>query len=77
MMKIAYVGLDVHADSIAVAVAEGGRGGELRSLGVVRGTAALVKLVGKAVGGGKRVRYCYEAGPTGYALYWELTKLGF
>jgi hypothetical protein len=22
------------------------------------------------------VRVCYEAGPTGYALYWQLTKLG-
>ena len=28
-----YVGLDVHAQTIAIAVAEGGRDGEVRSLG--------------------------------------------
>ena len=30
-----FVGLDVHADSIAVAVAESGRDGEVRSLGMI------------------------------------------
>jgi len=33
------------------------------------------KLVGK-LGGAKRLRVCYEAGPTGYALYWQLAALG-
>jgi transposase len=28
------------------------------------------------LGGGKNLKVCYEAGPTGYALYWQLTKLG-
>ena len=33
------------------------------------------KLIEK-LGGGKNLKVCYEAGPTGNALYWQLTKLG-
>ena len=71
-----YLGIDVHADSLAVAVAEPGRRAEVRSLGTVPNTPAAVRrLVGK-LGGAAGLRACYEAGPCGYALYWELTKLG-
>ena len=35
MKKIMYVGLDVHAETSAVAVAECGRDGEVRSLGTI------------------------------------------
>jgi hypothetical protein len=34
MDTITYVGLDVHKATVAVAVAEGGRGGEVRQVGV-------------------------------------------
>ena len=34
MDSITYVGLDVHKATVSVAVAEGGRGGEVRQLGV-------------------------------------------
>ena len=34
MNFITYVGLDVHEATVSVAVAEGGRGGEVRQLGV-------------------------------------------
>ena len=34
MGSIAFVGMDVHKATIAVAVAEGGRGGEVRQLGI-------------------------------------------
>jgi transposase len=69
-----FVGFDVHADTIAVAVAEPGRG-EVRSLGIIPNDAASIrKLIQKL--GRKDLRVCYEAGPTGFALYWQLAELG-
>jgi transposase len=70
-----FLGLDVHAETIAVAVAEGGRDGEVRSLGIIPNDGGAVRrLVGRL--GKKNLRACYEAGPTGFALYWQLTELG-
>ena len=69
-----FVGLDVHAETIAVAVAEPGRG-EVRSLGIIPNDPASVrKLIQKL--GKKNLKTCYEAGPTGFALYWQLAELG-
>lgn len=74
MSKLRFVGLDVHADTIAVAVAE--PGGEVRSVGTIPNRRESVrKLIGK-LGPAKEIRACYEAGPTGYVLYWQLTQLG-
>ena len=69
-----FIGLDVHAETIAVAVAEGRN--QVRSLGTIANRAEAVgRLVGK-LGKLSEVKVCYEAGPTGYALYWQLTQLG-
>jgi len=74
MSKIRFVGLDVHADTIAVAIAE--PNGEVRSMGTIPNRLESVrKLVGK-LAPAKQLRACYEAGPTGYILYWQLTALG-
>lgn len=70
-----FVGLDVHAETIAVAIAEGRD--EVRSLGIIPNRPEAVRrLLGK-LGKPATLRVCYEAGPTGYALFWQLTKLGF
>jgi transposase len=71
-----FVGLDVHADSIAVAVAEEGRAGEVRSLGIIPNRRESVRQLVKRLDGPKGLRLCYEAGPTGFALYWHLVELG-
>ncbi len=74
MSKVRFVGLDVHADTIAVAVAE--PTGEIRNLGIIHNKLESIrKLTGK-LGPAQHLKVCYEAGPTGYVLYWQLTTLG-
>jgi len=69
-----FVGMDVHAETIAVAVAEGRD--QVRSLGTIANRPeAIRRLLGK-LGDPAKLKVCYEAGPTGYALYWQLTRLG-
>jgi transposase len=66
--------MDVHAETIAVAVAE--PDGEVRSLGTIANRAESVRKLVKKLGPAEHLRACYEAGPTGYVLYWQLTELG-
>jgi transposase len=69
-----YVGLDVHAETIAVAVAASD--GSVRELGTIRHRPEAVRKLITKLGGPAQLRVCYEAGPTGYPLYWQLTALG-
>ena len=75
-MGYAYVGLDVHKETIAVAVARPD-GGEVTSLGVIANRPAAVgKLLAQLSPKGQVLELCYEAGPCGYGLYRTLVELG-
>ena len=78
MTNALYVGLDVHRDTIAVAVAEEGRRGEIRFFGTIANKAdSVLRLTKQLTASGKVPTFCYEAGPCGYGLHRHLTKLGF
>jgi transposase len=74
MTKLRFVGLDVHAETIAVAVADSG--GEVRSWGIIPNRIESVRKMVVKLGPVEKLKCCYEAGPTGYVLYWQLTQLG-
>jgi len=69
-----FVGLDVHAETIAAAVAE--KDGEVRTLGIIPNRLQSIRELLPKLGEPGTWRACYEAGPTGYTLYWQLTQLG-
>ena len=74
MSNVRFIGLDVHAETIAVAVAE--PNGEVRSVGVIPNRPESIRKLVKKLGPAAQLRVCYEAGPTGYVVYWQLTALG-
>jgi transposase len=73
-LKVRYVGLDVHAEAIAVAVAESDA--TVRELGAIANRPEAVRKLMAKLGSPAALRVCYEAGPTGYALCWRCPALG-
>ncbi|HEX3045864.1 MAG TPA: IS110 family transposase [Bacillota bacterium] len=70
-----FIGLDVHKNTISVAIAYAA-GGEVIFMGVIPNTPdAIMKLV-KKLGKPETLYFCYEAGPCGYEIHRQLTKLG-
>ena len=73
----AFVGIDTAKARNAVAVAEGGRDGEIRYLGEFDNTPdGVLKLIRKLADRYETLHVCYEAGPTGYGLYRQVLALG-
>lgn len=63
--------------TIAVCVAEAGRGGEVRFVGEIPNEpGALDKLAARLGRGGWSLRFVYEAGPCGYGVYRHLRRRG-
>ncbi|HME19919.1 MAG TPA: IS110 family transposase [Acetobacteraceae bacterium] len=73
-----FVGMDVHKETIVIAVTAAGESGKAMPYGTIPNTtAALEKLVGKLrKAGSGPLRFCYEAGPCGYGVHRTLTRLG-
>jgi len=71
-----YIGLDVHKETIAVAIAPGATT-EVRNYGIIGGTLeALDKLIRKLSLQNIQLRFVYEAGPCGYVIYRHLKSKG-
>lgn len=73
-----FIGLDVSKETIAVAIAEGGRRGQVRFYGTISSKPeAVTKLVKTLAAKHRSMAFAYEAGPTGYGLYRQLIELGY
>ena len=73
--NLRFVGLDVHQDTIAVAVADSGQQ-PARLLETIAADEFTLLKVLERLGPKARLRVCYEAGPTGYLLARRLKEQG-
>jgi transposase len=73
-----FVGMDVHKETIVVAVTASGDVGKATPYGTFPNTSmALEKLVQRLrQAGSGPLKFCYEAGPCGYGVHRTLSKLG-
>lgn len=75
--SVIYVGLDVHAQTIAIAIAE--NGAEVRNQGSISSDLHSVdKFLARLrrTHPGAEPRFCYEAGPTGFVLQRHFERKG-
>lgn len=70
-----YVGLDVHKETIAVAVAHTEPPAQIEDRGMILNRPEAIRKLIQELGARHRLRVCYEAGPCGYAIYRQLHTL--
>jgi len=71
-----YLGLDVHKDTISVAIAQESREAPRFYGKISNSPQAIHKLIKKVCPGDEVMLFCYEAGPCGYEVYRLLTAVG-
>lgn len=76
MESIAYVGMDVDKEKIAVAVIRDYEGAPRMQQVIPNRLSAIEGLIGKLDGEYDRITACYEAGACGFELHRRLTDLG-
>jgi transposase len=77
MTTTKFIGLDVHKETIAAAVADDSGEREVRFHGTIPNTPdALRRFIARLSGPGVVLRCCYEAGACGYGVYRQLKRLG-
>ena len=68
--------MDVHKATISISVAEDGRSGPVRFVGVIPNTPEAVHKMAKQLARHGKLDFCYEASGCGYGIYRQLTGLG-
>ena len=73
-----YIGLDVHKDSITIAIAQAGRQGEIRLFGTITNDLqalekALIRI--RKAHPGALLEVAYEAGPCGFGIARRMRQL--
>ena len=74
MNECAYIGLDVHKDTVAVAVALPGREEPVYRGEIKNQRKSLHRLIRSLSPDGEVLSFCYEAGPCGYGVYREIVE---
>lgn len=78
MNTVKFIGMDVHKNSITIAISDADRSGQSRIYGAINNDLdALDKFCRKMVSAASRLHFVYEAGPCGYGIYRHLTRNGF
>ena len=75
MKSMIFVGLDVHKESIAVAVAHCDAPASVENLGMIANRPEAIQRLMQKLRTRHELRACYEAGPCGYAIYRQLRAL--
>jgi len=71
-----FIGMDVHKATISISIAEDGRSGPTRFLGMIPNTADEVAKLEKRLAKHGELDFCYEASGCGYGIHRQLTARG-